>query len=221
MNTSPNKKRPRHTPRLRPAPAGTVSIPFLKSSQLAEMLHLPPVPESSIALHEAGHLAAALVLGIPLREKAASIVPGPEGRGHVGIAWKLQDGTAHAGTENPEILERYAVMFLAGGAADEVRIGRSLEDVMLGGLSESDREQVTLILGELLPPNLPDWESPYELTKNLRRVLLARARSLVATHWSAVRRLSAALLKKKELSLNEAKRIMSGNRVAAARRRAA
>lgn len=166
---------------------------------------LKPKPLPVVALHEAGHLLAALVLGVPLEEKAAVLEPSEGLRGCVYFRdWEA----AVSGKIGDRVqLENYAVCYLAGRAADEIRAGYSLESFTLTG-AEGDLASVDLILGLLVPPNLPEWaQDGCALKKNYWWVLMSRARALLAGYWPAVQALSKALLARKVLSLHEAQRI--------------
>jgi hypothetical protein len=182
----------------------TVSIPILSGEAGRLALGLPKFKPSQIALHEAGHLMAALLLDIPLQKTAATILPKDGLCGRVNLSPQL---VRAGGVANRELVEKYAVMYLAGQAASELKAGRSLEDFTLT-MSDGDRDFVwRLIEKVIIPAKLPDWEDTDRLAKAYYNVLQARSRSLVATHWKTVKVLAAELLARKTLTLAGARKI--------------
>jgi hypothetical protein len=185
---------------------GFVSVPFVNGHNAAQIFGLKPPPRKFVALHEAGHLVAALVLNLPLHSRAATIIPDGGLHGSVNL---LKSGDILRGSVTERtLLENYAICYLAGRASDEIRCDRCLDDTMFG-LAEGDLLKVDTVLDSLLPPEsaLPSWRFVSELKKYSREVLLGRAHSLLSTHWSSVLKVATALLKQKVLSLDEARKI--------------
>lgn len=98
--------------------------------------------------HEAGHFLVAYLLNIPIDRYSLSaweaMKQGQQGRGGVQfddrqLAEQLRQGTLTAQTIN-----RYAMVWMAGIAAEELE-----DDIALGGTD--DRQQLRLILSQLRP----------------------------------------------------------------------
>jgi hypothetical protein len=192
----------------KPLPRETVEVPWL-TPETAGITY----SEELVATHEAGHLVAGLLFQLPLKREGASIVPFKHMKGHV----KLERIAAMpiGELDDRSSLENLVVFFLAGRAAEEVHCGRSLDSYSLT-LADGDLSDVREILPLLMPPNLPTWW--YGIDQDLRKayhsVLMARARSLVMSHWGAVQGLKRALVAHKTLSLVAAKRIFARSEMA-------
>ncbi len=161
-----------------------------------------PKPEA-VATHEAGHLFAALALGIPLQEGAATIIPEDGIYGCVRIDHKSQPALADRAA-----WENWAVVYLSGRAADEIRCDHCLDGCSFT-LADIDLVDLDLILSHLVPSVLPRWESDWELKKMYRRILLGRASSLLIQNWTAVLALRDELLAKRVLTLDQSRRLLA------------
>jgi hypothetical protein len=183
---------------------GIIRVPILSGQAARRAFGIRDPRPKAVALHEAGHLMAALVLGIPL-EKIAASIPGRGGRFRQVNLWPhAREGEV----ADRRYWENLAIMYLAGQAAREIESGRTMEDLMFT-MADGDRDFVRTIVEKcLIPPNLPDWESEQEVAKDYYNVILARSRSLVATHWKAVKALAAALYSQKKLTLAQARKIV-------------
>jgi hypothetical protein len=191
------------SPARRGSDKGLVSVPWVKWDP-TNPFGLKPKPLPYIALHEAGHLVAALVLGVPLKQKAATIVAKD---GVLGVVHFRDWEAATSGKITDRVqLENYAICYLAARAVDEISCGHCLESTMCTG-AEGDLASVDLILGFLMPSNLPEWQDELRLRKHYWWFLLARAHSIVSENWGTVEAFSKALLDRGNLTLAEARRI--------------
>jgi ATP-dependent Zn protease len=145
------------------------------------------IDERRVAYHEAGHVAAARLLGVEV--KAAAIVPDGGIPGHVKYVTPQ--------TSEPVSLERVAMIALAGCAAERRYLGaaaddhepwhRALEDMQLASTS------VEALVGS-------DDE---EVVGARLEQLGLQVAALLEQHWSAVERVAARLIERKTLSSAE------------------
>ncbi len=198
MSQFNSKKQMRRAASRKPRSADVVQIAWATP----EMLGIT-FSEEQVATHEAGHLAAALLLQLPLKREAATIVPRDGMRGSVYLE-SLSLGQAN--DVDRVGLENFVLFYLGGRAAEELAKGRSFSDYSLT-LADGDLSAARKV-EEILMPHLPDWYwDTGELAKSYHRLLMARARSLIMNNWAAVQSLKKALLARKTLSRATAKTI--------------
>jgi hypothetical protein len=107
-----------------------------------------PNAERATAYHEAGHVVAALHLGIPLRKQGVTIIPGEDSYGvtHVGNVLGRQPEVGASGRE--ELLaERRAIVSLAGIAAERRFNPRSVRNFQWTGDRENAADMLSLFSG--------------------------------------------------------------------------
>lgn len=111
-------------------------------------IHDDPEAAAYVALHEAGHAVAAVVLGFEVR---SILIEGPEssGPGHriYGVVGETNSSASDVSTSEPDadLRRRCAVVGMAGRAARRLKHPDAEHDA--DHLELHDREQVTALLG--------------------------------------------------------------------------
>ena len=147
---------------------------------------------SQCAFHEAAHVFAAIALGIPLNGLAAAI----ERKGD-DYARTFLDGETVAKAEKArdfETLEKYAVFYAAGFAAEECRLSCSRTD-FFNTIADGDRDQAQAV-ADCLADRLPDWAWYHQRRYDFFEFYLCKARIIVSENLATIQRLAETLDRK-------------------------
>jgi hypothetical protein len=163
-----------------------------------------------IAFHEAGHVVAAVRLGIPLKERAAELAADSKS----GLTHVIGDMVDFDGAREARGKIEDAIVFLLAGWAAIKMLTQDYESGM--GLSSGERERAKNLIETITPSgiDLPwhcyGWSSPHAvgyITEYCAylRALEYRSEHLVAAqeNWELVVRIASVLLSRKYITRAE------------------